>query len=57
MRRHVLAIVAEPTEKDDLASPGQAGGYGDRLCGQPVALLEVLRAERVDEVIDDVGPT
>jgi mono/diheme cytochrome c family protein len=56
VRRQVLAVVAEPAEKDDLTDPGQVGGCGDRFCGQPVALLEVFRAERVDEVVDDVGP-
>jgi hypothetical protein len=56
VRRQVLSVVAEPAEKYDLANLGQVGGCGDRFCGQPVALFEVLRTERVDEVVDDVGP-
>ena len=48
-------VVAEPAEVDDLGHAGALGLAGDGLGGAAVDVGEVGRAERVDEVVDDLG--
>jgi hypothetical protein len=47
---------AQAAEVDDLPHAGAAGSRGDRVRGSAVDLLEVVGAEGVDEVDDDVVP-
>ena len=54
VRRRIGAIGAEPSEVDDLLHACVRGLVRDRLRCRAILLLEVARAERVDEVVDDV---
>ncbi len=54
VRRRVGAVGAEPAEVDDLPHARVRGLVRDRLRCHAILLLEVARAERVDEVVDDV---
>ena len=56
MRRLRVPGRAEPAQVDDLAYAGACGGRGDGVRGAAVDLLEVLGAEGVDEVDDDIVP-
>ena len=54
MRRRVGVVGAEPAEVDDLPHACVRRLARDRLRRRAILLLEVARAERVDEVVDDV---
>src|SRR3954470_6868524 len=55
MRRHAGAVGAEPAEVDDLTHACVGRFARDRLRCRAILLLEVLSAERVDQVVDDIG--
>src|SRR4051795_6258554 len=55
MRRRAGAVGAEPAEVDDLPHACVGRFARDRLRCRAVLLLEVLGAERVDEVVDHLG--
>ena len=54
VRRRAGVVGAEPAEVDDLPHACVRRLARDRLRRRAILLLEVARAERVDEVVDDV---
>ena len=54
MERAPLEGIAEAAEEDDLTHPGALGRLGDGVGGEPVPVREVLRAEGVHQVVDDI---
>jgi hypothetical protein len=55
VRGELGRVVTEAAEIDELPQPRVRRGACDRLRGAAVALLEVGRAERVDEVVGRIG--
>jgi hypothetical protein len=54
VKRAPLGGIAESAEEDDLTHAGVLARLGDGVCGEPVTVREVLRAEGVHQVVDDI---
>jgi hypothetical protein len=55
VRREVIRVVAEPAEVNDLAEPSLLGCPGEPVRAASLAFLESSLAERVHEVVGDLG--
>ncbi len=54
VERACLRGIAESAEEDDLTHAGALGRLGDGVGGDPIPMREVLRAEGVHQVVDDI---